>query len=141
MMIMLSWIFAVASGCRPIACMAPLPMPPSPIPEPMAAMPMPIGSPIPSAAWKSIASSLGLVGVSRFRLVSVLFVREHEEEVDGAENREHERLERAGEQRQEQERKVERDPEGKRGRRQERYSERREGDQQHVLAEDVAEES
>src|SRR5262245_30049775 len=109
MMIMLSWILPVASGWRPIACMAPLPMPPRPIPEPIAAMPMPIGSPSPSAAWKSIVLPpwvLVGVGVLRLLLVRVIVVRQHEEEVDGAEHREHQRLQRAGEERQEQERQL-----------------------------------
>src|SRR5881396_1036815 len=108
MMIMLSWIFAVASGWRPIACMAPLPMPPSPIPEPIAAMPMPMGRPRPSAAWKSIVlPPSGLVGVLRFPLMRVLVVRQHEEDVDRAQHREHERLQGAREKRQEHERKLE----------------------------------
>src|SRR5437773_1895523 len=108
MMIMLSWIFAVASGWRPIACIAPLPIPPRPIPEPIAAIPMPIGRPRPRAAWKSIVTPpLGLVGVLRLPLVPVIVVRQHEEEVDRAEHREHQRLERAGEQRQEHERQLE----------------------------------
>src|SRR5881409_666077 len=106
-MIMASWMRAVASGCRPIACMAPLPMPPSPIPEPIAAIPMPIGRPRPSAAWKSMVVPPWLVSALRLPLVRVLVVRQHEEEVDRAEDGEHERLQGAREQRQEQERKLE----------------------------------
>src|SRR5262249_44500230 len=113
MMIMLSWILPVASGWRPIACIAPLPMPPRPMPEPIARMPMPIGSPRPSAAWKSIVDLLlRLVGVLRRPLVPLIFmVRQHEEDVDGAEHREHQRLEGAGEERQEHERELERQAE------------------------------
>src|SRR5439155_20698966 len=144
MMIMASWILAVASGWRPIACMAPLPMPPSPMPEPMAASPIPTGRPHPSAEWKSIVILLaGLVGVLRlrvaFRLIPVVIVRQHEEEVDRAENREHQRLQRAGEQRQEQERQLERQPERQVGEAHHGDAERGERHQQHVLAEDVSE--
>src|SRR6267378_8692102 len=114
MMIMLSWILPVASGWRPIACMAPLPMPPSPIPEPIAAMPMPIGRPRPSAAWKSIVMPpwvLVCVGLLRLRLRRVIVVRQHEEEVDRAQHREHQRLQRAGEKREKQERDLPRNAE------------------------------
>src|ERR1041385_4919028 len=96
MMIMASWILPVASGWRPIACMAPWPIRPRPMPEPMAAMPIPMGRPRDSAACRSIEIPPGgLVGVLRIPLVPVLvvmLVRQHEEDVDGAENGEHQRL-------------------------------------------------
>src|SRR5512144_124385 len=98
MMIMASWIFAVASGWRPMACMAPWPIRPRPMPEPMAATPMPRGRPRDSAACRSIERPPGgLVGVLRIPLVPVLvvmLVRQHEEDVDGAENGEDECLQR-----------------------------------------------
>src|SRR6266571_9480662 len=100
MMIMLSWIFPVASGCRPIAVIAPLPMPPRPMPDPIAAMPMPIGSPRPSAAWKSIAIPPWLVGVLHFPLVLRFVVRQDEGGAEDARDREHDGLERAGQERQ-----------------------------------------
>src|SRR6266436_2220498 len=140
MMIMLSWILPVASGWRPIACIAPLPMPPRPIPEPIAAMPMPIGSPSPSAAWKSIVWPplvLVCVGGLRLPLVRVIVVRQHEEEVDRAQHREHQRLQRAGEKRKEQERNLPGNPKRQVRERQRGHAERGERHQQHVLAEDV----
>src|SRR5512144_1691109 len=104
MMIMASWIFAVASGWRPMACMAPWPIRPRPMPEPMAATPMPRGRPRDSAACRSMGIPPGgLVGVLRTRLVPVLvvmLVRQHEEDVDRTEDREHHRLQGAAEQRQ-----------------------------------------
>src|SRR5262245_48446518 len=112
MMIMASWIFAVASGWRPIACMAPSPMPPRPMPEPMAAMPMPRGRPSASADCRFMSDLLVSVGVPYFRLSRVLFVmlvRKHEEDVDGTENGEHQRLQDAAEQRQWEEHGVQRD--------------------------------
>src|SRR5512145_1635122 len=109
MMIIASWILAVASGWRPIACMAPLPIMPRPMPEPMAATPMPSGSAKPSAVWKSMSLLLRLVSVMRRLLVpvTVIVVRKHEEEVNRAEHREHERLDGAHHQGQEHERQVE----------------------------------
>src|SRR2546422_10441962 len=99
MMIIASWILAVASGWRPIACMAPLPMPPSPMPEPMAASPMPTGRPHPSAEWKSIVILLvGLVSVLRLLLMPMVIVRQHEEEVDRTQDCEHQRLQETREQ-------------------------------------------
>src|SRR5262249_46646014 len=92
--------------------MAPCPMPPSPMPEPIAASPIPTGSPRPSAAWKPIVMPPCLVRVLRVALVPVGFVRQHEEDVDRAEDHEHHGLERAGEQRQYQERQLERKPDG-----------------------------
>src|SRR6185436_7600709 len=103
MMIMASWILAVASGWRPMACMAPWPIRPSPMPEPMAATPMPSGSPSASAACISIGeSSFGfLVSVVRSLFMPVLvvmLVRQHEEDVDRAENGEDHRLQETAEQ-------------------------------------------
>src|SRR5262245_64551017 len=138
-MIMLIWILPVASGCRAIPCMAPWPIRPRPIPEPMAAMPMPIGSPSARAAWKFMVLLLGWsVSVLRLPLV-MLVVRQHEEDVNRGQNREHERLQRAGEQCQRVEDRVERD--AHRQMREHADAERREAHHQHVLAEDVAEES
>src|SRR5438477_3674226 len=112
MMIMASWMRAVASGCRPIACIAPWPIRPRPMPEPIAAMPMPSGRPSASAAWKFMGSSwVGLERALRHLLVLVIVVREHEEDVDRAEHGEDQGLERAGEQCQEQEGKLERQAE------------------------------
>src|SRR5436190_24068782 len=103
MMIMASWMRAVASGWRPIACMAPSPMPPRPMPEPMAAMPMPRGRPRASAACKFMgrppSGSVGALHVPLVPVLVVVLVRQHEEDVDGAEDGEDQRLERAAEQR------------------------------------------
>src|SRR6266481_1539720 len=97
-MIMLIWILPVASGCRPIACIAPWPIRPRPMPEPMAAMPMPSGRPSAKAAWNVMGYLLlWSVGVLRLPLVPALFVGQHEEDVDRAEHGEDERLENAGE--------------------------------------------
>src|SRR5262245_43226337 len=146
MMIMASWILAVASGWRPIACMAPWPIRPRPMPEPIAAMPIPSGRPSDNAAWRSMERPPVWVSVSvlRTRLVPVpvvMLVREHEEDVDGAEHREHHRLERAAEQRQRVEQHVHGDAERHLLERQHGHTERRERHQQHVLPEDVPEQS
>src|SRR6266571_796009 len=116
MMIMASWILAVASGWRPIACMAPLPMPPRPMPEPMAASPIPMGRPSDSAACRSMVttSCVGSVSVRYGFPMPVLvavFVRQHEEDVDGTEDGEHHGLQRAAEERQREEQCVHGDTE------------------------------
>src|SRR5947207_1402390 len=115
MMIMASWILPVASGWRPMACMAPWPIRPSPMPEPTAAMPMPMGRPRDSAACRSTEIPPGgLVGVLRTRLVAALVVvlgRQDEENVDGAEDGEYHGLQGASEQGQREEQRVHRDAE------------------------------
>src|SRR5512139_3589359 len=144
MMIIAVCSLAMASGWRPIACRAPLPIMPRPMPEPTAARPMPSGIAKDSAKRKSMGLLLGfLVMVLRFRLVPVV-VRQHEEEVDRAEDAEDERLDEAGQEREEQEREVQRQAEVQEAEAQQREQadpESGEAHQQHVLAEDVAEES
>src|SRR5262249_19185048 len=111
MMIIASWMRAVASGWRPIACIAPWPIRPRPMPEPIAAMPMPRGRPSASAACMSMERPPPIGSVSVLRGLSmpvlvVMLVRQHEEDVDGAENGEHHRLQRAAEQREREEQGV-----------------------------------
>src|SRR5215467_12421080 len=99
MMIMASWILPVASGWRPIACIAPWPIRPRPMPEPIAATPMPRGRPSASAACRSMERpplAAGLLRPEYGLLVNVvlivMLVRQHEQDVDRAEDREHHRL-------------------------------------------------
>src|SRR5690348_10996292 len=118
-------------------------MRPRPMPEPMAAMPMPSGSPSARAAWKFMMTSppLGSVSVRRLPLVLVRLVRQHEEEVNRAENHEHRGLQRAREQRQQQERQLQRQSDRQVQERQRGDAEADERHQQHVLAEDVSEQT
>jgi hypothetical protein len=62
-------------------------------------------------------SSFALVGVLHFRPMRMLIVRQHEEEVDRAENRENERLQQASEKRQGEKWSLPRDAEGYMGER------------------------